>query len=68
MFGKNFLKSKTILFNVFYLVGVLFVAFGYDVSQLDPEVLDIGEKLAIILPLVVNIALRFLTKEPVTLN
>lgn len=61
MNGKSFLKSKTFWFNVVALVVIIVTAFGFQDFQPSPEV----EQIALVVITIINLILRFLTKEPV---
>lgn len=62
---KNFLKSKTVWFNILTGVIVLATMFGY--TQ-DNQVAQQYEGIFIALAPLVNIALRFITKTGVTVR
>ena len=67
MDAKPVLRSKTLWFNIAALLIFVFVSvatpFGYDGSMNEDF-----ENLAQALVLIINIALRFLTKQPVFLR
>ena len=58
---KSILLSKTFWFNLLALVVLVANAFGFADFQHDPEL----GTYAIIIVTVVNLALRFFTKQPV---
>ena len=61
MDGKPFYKSKTFWFNLLALIVAIANAFGYAEFKPDPHVAD----LAMGMIAVMNLVLRFMTKEPV---
>lgn len=62
--GKPFWRSKTFWFNVLALIVMVANAFGFADFQADPEV----SQMAFVIVTVVNLVLRFVTKEPVYLK
>ena len=64
MDGKSLWKSKTFWFNLLALVVVIATAFGFADFQPSPEVEQIG----MVVITIVNLLLRFMTKEPVKLG
>lgn len=64
MDGKNFLKSKTLWFNVLALLVLVAEGFGYTDFVADPQM---AEYAAAIITLI-NVGLRLITKEPVKLT
>ena len=62
MSGKPFYYSKTFWFNVLALIVAVANAFGFADFQADPDVLQ----LAVGIVALVNIGLRFITKQPIT--
>lgn len=59
---KNPLKSKTLWFNVLALVIVVASALGFGEFEADPKLVEYGA----VLITVVNLVLRFITKEPLS--
>lgn len=59
---KRFYKSKTIWFNILALLTI--VAGGFGFREFEPElwIVELGTAIIII----GNVALRFITKEPIT--
>ena len=64
MQGKEFWLSKTFWFNVLALVVTVAGAFGFG----DHVPADEVGQIALVLVTVVNLVLRFVTKEPVVLH
>ena len=64
MVGKEFWKSKTFWFNVLALVVIVTEAFGY-VDFVPSE--DTAEYAAAVIT-VINVILRFVTKEPLKIK
>lgn len=60
--GKPWYLSKTVWFNVLFLVATLAGVFGYGGFQPSEDVLQIGSVLVLILNLLLRL---FATKEPV---
>ena len=61
---KEFWKSKTFWFNALFLVLTVAGVFGYGEFAPDQDAKDI----AMAVTLVVNLILRFVTKEPITVR
>jgi len=59
--GKDFWKSKTFWFNVLALVVAVAMAFGFGEFEPDPKLYEYAS----IVVMVVNLVLRFVTKEPI---
>ena len=64
MEGKPFWESKTFWFNLLALVVAVASAFGYREFQPDPEVLQ----LAVGIIALINLLLRFVTKQPIRMR
>ncbi len=64
MTTKAFWKSKTLWFNLLALLVAVAGAFGYGDFQPSPEV----QQLALVIVTVVNLVLRFVTREPLGLG
>lgn len=67
MFAKSFLLSKTFWFNVVAVLVLILNQFGY-VGELDPEWQGYVDVFVPALVAVINIALRFITKQPIALS
>ena len=65
MDSKPWYASKTVIFNVLYLVLVVAGAFGFNSFQPSAEVAQFGVILGMIVPLIINLILRFKTKVPI---
>lgn len=61
MVGKEFWKSKTFWFNVLSLLVLVAGAFGFNEFEASPEV----GQIALVIVTIVNLVLRFVTKEPI---
>jgi hypothetical protein len=61
---KKFYLSKTFWFNVLALVLLVSQAFGYADFQADPQM---AEYAAVVITLI-NVALRFATAKPITIQ
>lgn len=61
---KSFYLSKTFWFNVLAFVGLVAVSFGYGDFQVDPAVAEYASVAIVI----INLILRFVTKQGVTLS
>lgn len=61
---KPFYRSKTFWFNLLSLLVIIASNFGYEGFTPDMWVNELGT----VIILTVNLALRFMTKEPVTLG
>ena len=59
--GKDWYKSKVLWFNVLALLVIVATAFGFVDFEAAPEVEQIG----MVIVTIVNLLLRFMTKEPV---
>lgn len=58
---KRFYQSKTFWFNVLALVATVAGSFGYADFQPSPELANY----ALVVVTIINVALRFITKEPI---
>jgi len=61
---KAFWQSKTFWFNVLALLVAVASAFGFGGFQPDPQV----QEYALVIVTVINILLRFITKQGITLR
>jgi len=64
MSAKAFWRSKTFWFNCLALIVAVAGAFGYGDFQPSPEV----QQMALVIVTLANLALRFVTREPVGLR
>jgi len=62
--AKPFWRSKTFWFNVLALLLTVANAFGFTGFQPDPQVQDI----ATVIIILVNLLLRFVTRQPVSVK
>jgi len=58
---KEFWKSKTLLFNVLAALGLVAAEFGFAGFEPDPD-------MVVLVTIVVNIVLRFVTKKGISLH
>lgn len=62
---KSALKSKTIIFNVLTVLIVIATFMGYTPNQ---ELAELVSQILIGLAPLINIVLRFVTKEPISIK
>lgn len=71
MTGKDPILSKTLIFNLIALAVALALTYGYDAfepaAEVEPLAAGIAALVTIVAP-IINILLRFVTRQPVALS